>query len=58
MGPDWFYGNSIAIMLALDMLILIFGPVSGAHFNPVVWFEPIERGRGRRAHVPCQNCHG
>ena len=28
--------NSIATMLALAVLILIFGPVSGAHFNPVV----------------------
>jgi glycerol uptake facilitator-like aquaporin len=34
--------NSIATALALGALILIFGPVSGAHFNPVVsaadWF--------------------
>jgi glycerol uptake facilitator-like aquaporin len=28
--------NSIATMLALAVLILILGPVSGAHFNPVV----------------------
>ncbi|MBB5874370.1 arsenate reductase [Allocatelliglobosispora scoriae] len=28
--------NSVATMLALGVLILIFGPVSGAHFNPVV----------------------
>jgi glycerol uptake facilitator-like aquaporin len=28
--------NSIASMLALAVLILILGPVSGAHFNPVV----------------------
>jgi arsenate reductase len=28
--------NSIATALALGALILIFGPVSGAHFNPVV----------------------
>ncbi len=28
--------NSIATMLALAVLILIFGPISGAHFNPVV----------------------
>ncbi|WP_089012044.1 aquaporin [Micromonospora inositola] len=39
--------NSIATALALGALILIFGPVSGAHFNPVVsaadWFL------GRRA---------
>ena len=28
--------NSIATMLALAVLILVFGPVSGAHLNPVV----------------------
>jgi arsenate reductase len=28
--------NSIATMLALSVLIVVFGPVSGAHFNPVV----------------------
>ena len=28
--------NSIATALALGALILTFGPVSGAHFNPVV----------------------
>lgn len=28
--------NSTATMLGLGILILIFGPVSGAHFNPVV----------------------
>jgi arsenate reductase len=28
--------NSVATMLALTVLILVFGPVSGAHFNPVV----------------------
>ncbi|MFJ6198710.1 aquaporin [Micromonospora sp. NPDC092111] len=41
--------NSIATALALGALILIFGPVSGAHFNPVVsvadWFL------GRRTHT-------
>jgi glycerol uptake facilitator-like aquaporin len=34
--------NSVATALALGALILIFGPVSGAHFNPVIsaadWF--------------------
>jgi arsenate reductase len=39
--------NSVATAFALGTLILIFGPVSGAHFNPVVsaadWFL------GRRA---------
>ncbi|GAA1739935.1 aquaporin [Luedemannella helvata] len=28
--------NSTATVLALTVLILVFGPVSGAHFNPVV----------------------
>ena len=39
--------NSVATAFALGALILTFGPVSGAHFNPVVsaadWFL------GRRA---------
>lgn len=34
--------NSVATAFALGVLILIFGPISGAHFNPVVsaadWF--------------------
>jgi len=30
------FENAFATMLALAVLILIFGPVSGAHFNPVV----------------------
>jgi glycerol uptake facilitator-like aquaporin len=42
--------NSIATMLALAVLILIFGPVSGAHFNPVVsavdwWLHRRDTGR-------------
>jgi glycerol uptake facilitator-like aquaporin len=42
--------NSIATMLALSVLILVFGPVSGAHFNPVVtaadwWLHRGEPGR-------------
>src|ERR1700730_1957088 len=28
--------NSTATVLGLTVLILVFGPVSGAHFNPVV----------------------
>ena len=28
--------NSTATVLGLTVLILLFGPVSGAHFNPVV----------------------
>ena len=42
--------NSIATAFALGALILMFGPVSGAHFNPVVsvadWF--LGRREGRR----------
>ncbi|HEX4997343.1 MAG TPA: MIP/aquaporin family protein [Terriglobia bacterium] len=43
--------NSLATGAALAVLILIFGPVSGAHFNPVVTLsEGFERGRWR--HIP------
>ena len=28
--------NTISTVFALGILILIFGPISGAHFNPVV----------------------
>ena len=42
--------NSIATALALGTLILIFGPVSGAHFNPVVsaadWWLGRREGTG------------
>jgi arsenate reductase len=38
--------NSIATMLALTVLILILGPVSGAHFNPVVSAVDWWLGRG------------
>jgi glycerol uptake facilitator-like aquaporin len=42
--------NSIATMLALTVLILVLGPVSGAHFNPVVsavdWWLGRREGRG------------
>ncbi|MEH0929771.1 MIP/aquaporin family protein [Micromonospora sp. CPCC 205558] len=42
--------NSIATAFALGALILIFGPVSGAHFNPVVsaadWFLGRRAGTG------------
>ncbi|MCM0674827.1 aquaporin family protein [Micromonospora phytophila] len=42
--------NSIATAFALGALILIFGPVSGAHFNPVVsaadWFLGRRSGTG------------
>jgi glycerol uptake facilitator-like aquaporin len=42
--------NSTATMLGLTVLILLFGPVSGAHFNPVVssadWFLGRRTGHG------------
>ena len=41
--------NSVATAFALGALILMFGPVSGAHFNPVVsiadWYLGRRRGR-------------
>ena len=37
--------NSTATALGLAALILIFGPVSGAHFNPVVTFADYTLGR-------------
>jgi len=40
-------GNSIATGGALVALILIFGPVSGAHLNPVVTFSLAASGRHR-----------
>ncbi|WP_426503300.1 aquaporin [Dactylosporangium sp. McL0621] len=45
--------NSVATALALGALILTFGPVSGAHFNPVVsaadWFLGRRAGTGLAA---------
>lgn len=45
--------NSIATAFALGALILIFGPVSGAHFNPVVsaadWWLGRREATGLRA---------
>ncbi|RKO21584.1 aquaporin family protein [Pseudarthrobacter phenanthrenivorans] len=42
--------NSTATVLGLTVLILVFGPVSGAHFNPVVsladWFLGRRAGTG------------
>ena len=40
--------NSLATMLGLAVLILVFGPVSGAHFNPVVSVVDWLLGRRRR----------
>lgn len=45
--------NSTATFLGLTVLILLFGPVSGAHFNPVVsaadWFLGRRAGTGLTA---------
>ncbi|HET7740906.1 MAG TPA: MIP/aquaporin family protein, partial [Mycobacterium sp.] len=41
--------NSLATTLGLTVMILLFGPVSGAHFNPVVSFADWFLGR-RRSH--------
>src|ERR687893_2063178 len=42
--------NSLATALGLAVLILVFGPVSGAHFNPLVsvldWLLGRRRGSG------------
>ncbi|MEV0296053.1 MIP/aquaporin family protein [Nocardia sp. NPDC050710] len=42
--------NSIATVFGLGVLILVFGPISGAHFNPVVsvadWLTGRRRGTG------------
>ncbi len=40
--------NSLATVLGLGVLIALLGPVSGAHFNPVVSFAAWLLGRRRR----------
>jgi glycerol uptake facilitator-like aquaporin len=51
-------GNTIPTGAMLVVLILIFGPISGAHFNPVVTLTFLWRGeaRGREAlaYIPAQ----
>ena len=51
-------GNTIPTGAMLVVLILIFGPISGAHFNPVVTLTFLWRGEARRgealAYVPAQ----
>ena len=44
--------NSIATALGLGVLILLFGPVSGAHFNPVVSIADALLGRRGRVGLP------
>ncbi|RDI46355.1 glycerol uptake facilitator-like aquaporin [Nocardia mexicana] len=41
------FANSAATALGLSVLIMVFGPVSGAHLNPVV--SVVDWVRGRRA---------
>jgi glycerol uptake facilitator-like aquaporin len=49
--------NSTATALGLTVLILLFGPVSGAHFNPVVsgadWLLGRRAGAGLRGREVC-----
>ena len=40
--------NSTATVLGLTVLILVFGPVSGAHFNPVVSLVDLDPGPAQR----------
>ena len=42
--------NSLTTVLGLGMLILLLGPVSGAHFNPVV--SAVDWALGRAATAP------
>jgi len=44
--------NSTATVFGLAVLILVFGPVSGAHFNPVVSAVDCVVGRRTRAGLP------
>jgi glycerol uptake facilitator-like aquaporin len=44
--------NSLATGAALLVLILIFGPISGAHFNPAVTLSDAWRGGLAWQHVP------
>ncbi len=44
--------NSTATVLGLAVLILMFGPVSGAHFNPVVTGADWLLGRRSRTGIP------
>ena len=56
--------NSLATVFGLGVLILVFGPVSGAHFNPAVtlvaWFTGRRNADGLTlrdvaAYVPAQS---
>ncbi len=43
--------NTLATVFGLYLLIVVFGPVSGAHFNPVVSLVMTLRGALPRAHL-------
>lgn len=45
-------GNTLATGAGLVVLILVFGPISGAHFNPVVSLAEAIRGNLRWGNVP------
>lgn len=47
--------NSIATTLGLSVLIIMFGPVSGAHFNPVVTLADWALGRRSGAGLPLRD---
>ncbi len=51
-------GNTLATGAALVVLILVFGPISGAHFNPVVSLSSAVQGalrwRDAAAYLPIQ----
>jgi len=44
-------GNTIATGAILTVLILIFGPLSGAHFNPAVTLSFLMQGKLKSAHA-------
>jgi len=50
--------NSIATALALGALILIFGPISGAHFNPLVSAADWVLGRRAGTGLPARDLAG
>ncbi len=43
--------NTIATGAGLTVLIVVFGPISGAHFNPAVTLAFVLKGQGRPAHA-------
>jgi glycerol uptake facilitator-like aquaporin len=46
--------NSTSTVFGLGVLILLLGPVSGAHFNPVVTLADWWTRRGQRNHLPAR----